>query len=590
MEAATLIDVPAAVEPPGRTAAARLPPAARPDGLTGHRLLSLLGAAALFGPAFDTWSTIVGDPSIGAVSIALTAGLLVMVCLIAMARDEERLSRLDVWLLVLGGLVLLAWMAAKLHAQSGYSTDEASFEQGAANLLLHGHDPYGRNLTSSLYEFGTPARFWTYTMNGGAGNAYGYPSLPVLLVAPFVALTGNGQAVPMAGIVALLASVATVFFALPRPWRPAALIACAGFPALAAFALSGLTAVLMLPAMLAVAFRWTSVGIEGRLGRGGRWRAIALGAALATNQLAWFIAPFVVCGLFILRSPQLGRRAAAGLLARYVGIAVGVFVSLNAPFLLADPGSWLNAIVSVATQHALPYGQGLVGLSVFLGMGGGRIDAFAWTGTLTYLALLAVYLRHPRTLARCCFVLPVLALFVSGRSLSEYWMALLPVWVVSFAAPGPGAAWAPIGALGHSRGFALRRLRDGLLFAPAAGCLLLALATPQPLTLGIVSARSNPITDSVSRLTVAARNTSGDTLLPHFAVNSSGQATPFWRVLSGPRTIRPHAVATYVLEPPQATAAPGNGVTFLLQAVTDSPRTISSSGRFAQPGPVQGSW
>ncbi len=85
---------------------------------------------------------------------------------LATASSGEELARLDRWLLGLGLLVLAAWTASRLNASPGYATDEASFEQGAASLLLHGHDPYGANLTSALAAFSTPSKYLTYTMIG----------------------------------------------------------------------------------------------------------------------------------------------------------------------------------------------------------------------------------------------------------------------------------------------------------------------------------------------------------------------------------------------------------------------------------------
>ena len=64
-------------------------------------------------------------------------------------------------------VALPPWAAQKLNGAAGYGTDEASFEQGAANLLVHGHDPYGANLLPTLAQFSTPTKYMTYTMTGG---------------------------------------------------------------------------------------------------------------------------------------------------------------------------------------------------------------------------------------------------------------------------------------------------------------------------------------------------------------------------------------------------------------------------------------
>ncbi len=168
-------------------------------------------------------------------------------------------------------------------------------------------------------------------------------------------------------------------------------------------------------------------------------QAVAFGLALACNQLAWFIAPFLLTGIFLIRRCELGRRRRRQGDARYLGIAVGTFAALNAPFFVWGPGAWLHGVTAPLTQHAIPYGQGLVGLTLFLRLGGGR-----WMRTTTpprslYLALLVLYVIRFRHMGRACFILPLLALFVSGRSLAEYWMTTVAVVLVGVVSADPRA-------------------------------------------------------------------------------------------------------------------------------------------------------
>ncbi len=94
------------------------------------------------------------------------------------------------WLLVLGLLVLAATTAGRLAGSSGYGTDEAAFEQSAASLLLHGHDPVRGQPLVGAGRVQHPRQVLTYTMGGGTVSSFGYPALPLLVVAPFVQLTG----------------------------------------------------------------------------------------------------------------------------------------------------------------------------------------------------------------------------------------------------------------------------------------------------------------------------------------------------------------------------------------------------------------
>ena len=560
----------------------RAPSATRdPAGwLTIHRMVSLVAVLGLLWPELKTWNDIITAPLPGVMTIALTGATIVLASVVAAAPTEETIERLDRWVLGLGVLVLVAWAGWGLRNSSGYSTDEAAFVHGAASLLLHGQDPYGANLTPSLARFGVPEIYWTYTMSGGVVSTLGYPALPVLVAVPFVALLGSGQAVVFAEIVVLLIAVGTTFLALPRPWRPLAVLVCVGFPALEGFATAGMNVVLMLPALIVVARRWTRVGESGSLVRQDRLAAVALGLALSTNQLAWFAAPFVLIGILLLRRGDLGRRRACAITVRYGGLAALTFLALNAPFIVWGPSAWARGVAAPLDQHAIPYGQGLIGLTAALGVGGGAIDVYTYAAFALYLGLLVLFAASFRTLARCCFALPVIALYASGRSLSEYWLVLAVPIVVGALAADRGALKTAAELTWPAR-LRLRvpaRIVSPALFAPTVALLAVALLVPAPLSIDVLRVGVNQPDTAVLRLWVAVRNRSSTALRPHFAINSTGQASPFWRILEGPSVLAGGAEARYVLG--VTDVDPAHAGPFRVQAVTGSPRTISSSSVF----------
>ncbi len=573
------------------------PPAADEPGATSaHRVISLVAAVGLFYPILKSGGEIIAVPSMGLAAILLTALDLGLICAIAAARDEATLERLDRWLLAVGLLTLAAWAGANLAHMAGYSTDEAAFVQSATSLFIHGHDPYGANLLPSLSQYAVPESFWTYTMSGGVVSTFGYPAVPLLVTAPFVALTHDGQAVPIADTVALLVATGLMFAALPRRWRSMAVLVCVGVPVLPGLAIAGDTVIIMVAALTAVAWSWRATGRGGRLGRGGVGRACALGLALATNQLAWFIASFVLVGIYLTRRQELGGRPALGVVARYGAIAATTFLLVDAPFVLWDPEAWLSGILAPLSQHALPYGQGLVGLSVFLRIGGGALSAYSAAAACLFLALLALYALDFRRLARCAFIFPSIALFASGRSLWIYWAALIAVVVVSVATDAPDPVVAEPGARLPAHGRSPARwvrhpVGRAALFVPALTWLALALATPAPLSITVISARSQPVENAVQSLHLLVRNDSARALRPRFATNTTaGQASTFWIVRRGPAVLPAGASATYDLAAPDLSAMPANGSPFLVEAVTASPETISSSSAFTQRGQVPQSW
>lgn len=558
--------------------------------LAGRQAISVVAVLGLFAPAFNAWNDIVAVPVSGVAVVGLFAGGLWLVIAMASARTELELERLERWLLVLALLVLVAWTATMLQGQSAYGTDEAALEQGGANLLLHGHDPYGANLLSSLAGYSTLGRYVTHTMTGGIVTTYGYPAVPLLLLAPFVLLSDGGQAVPIADVFILMVATVVIFRQLPTGWRSLAVVLCVGFPTLSGFALAGVNAIMAMTLLLLAAYRWTSTGRGGRLGRSGQLQAVGLGLALGTNQLAWFVAPFLLSGIYLVRAGELGRPGAFRVTGRYLALAGATFLAANLPFILWGPSAWLHGVTAPITQHAIPYGQGLIDLTLFMRVGGGALDAFNYAAGLLYAALLVLYVVQFQRLGRGAFVLPLLALFVSGRSLAEYWLTLIAVIAVgSLTAEHRAITAAPPAFRLDRFSPSVRRGATVALFLPAVVCLAVALGTPQPLSMRILSARSDPRLHTVARLRLLVENQSADALRPYFATNQTGQAI-FWNVRSGPAVLGGHASAVYELTAPDAASMPANGTKFLVEAYTGAPRTISSTTPFVQGGQNPGYW
>ena len=546
-----------------------------------HRSITVLAAVSLSGVSFATWVAIVPVPAIGLISVfGFAAGLVLTV--MAITVSPERLSRVDGCLVVLSLILLAGWAASNIYTQPGYGTDEAAFEQYAAHLMVHGHDPYGANLAPALSLYRVPIQYATYLMNGGLVHTLGYPALPVLIVAAFVPLTGGVQSVILVNVVVLALTVLVTWQLLPRPWKAMSVLVPIGLPILFGYALSGVNAIIMCLFMVVVAWRWTDTGRSGRLGRSGILRAVCLGLAIATTQLAWFIFPFILIGLWRIRRADLGRQGARHVLGRYAAIALGTFLLVNAPFIIWGPSAWLSGVTSTLTQHAIPYGQGLVDAALFFGIGGGDLSFYTIAGVAFYFAMVALYWLRFDRLGRAAFVLPVIALFFSTRPLAEYWMVLVVVWVVSALTTNASdfAAPAKRGGTLASRSPIFRMVLAVSLFIPAGIATVAALATPAPLAINVVSVRTNGELEGVWKITAAVRNRSGSTLEPHFATNFIGQASTYFFQTAGPARLQPGQSAIYTMTAPNRGSMPGITAPFILTATTSSPMTISSSRRF----------
>jgi uncharacterized membrane protein len=161
-----------------------------------------------------------------------------------------------------------------------------------------------------------------------------------------------------------------------------------------------------------LAFAWLS--------RERRWApALLLGAACAVKQTAWLAAPFYL--IWVWRSRGRGEAA------RQAGIALAAFLAINAPWIVASPGSWLHSIALPVSLPLLPDGSGIIGLS----LGGGLPLLPPWVYSGLELAALACGLVWYGTkgyarLPYAALVLPLLPLVLAWRS-SERYFVLLPV-------------------------------------------------------------------------------------------------------------------------------------------------------------------
>ena len=308
-------------------------------------------------------------------------------------------------------------------------------------------------------------------------------------------------------------------------------------------------------------------------------RAVCLGAACATQQLAWFFAPFLLIGLYAVRRGELGARPAAAVLARFAGVAALTWAGINAYFAAQGFSAWLHGLLLPLTQKAILHGQGLMGISYYFTDGSSRLDYYSYASELLLVGLLAATLLFARRLGTALTVLPWLSFYLATRSQDGYFLMMTPLWLAA-------AATVPSSALAHAWQPRIPRLTGRpakaavatALVTPALLCAYVAAAGPPPLRMALtthVTGRSHP---SVTSVTVRAANTTGTALTPHFASRLGQGASDWWTIASGPATLAPHSTAVYVVRPPGGhRGLPGGQRRMYLIAVTGTPMTISTA-------------
>jgi len=511
-----------------------------------------------------------------ALSLCYLAMLIAAILALCLAGNRA-LSRLDIG--VLGTAIAIKAIGAwpNLVGDKPIIVDEGMLMDEATRTLAAGHNPY-----LSSWDHIEP-NLPTQLMDGRTVFDFGYPPFGVEMGAVVQRILPSVPGIVWLSWLALFATAIMIFRAAPAPLRPLATLGVLGLGTLTTYANNAYPSLIALPFLCLAAWRWTSIGSGGRLGRSGVIRAIALALACSTHQLGWFLALFLAVGLLVLRMGELPLRATVALLARYGAIALGVFFLVNAPFIVAAPKAWLTGIFEPLLQHAVPHGQGIMGLTQYVIGGSGALDFYGRASMLLLAAMLIAYAVHLRTLGPAAVVLPWLVFMVSTRSQDGYWVLTMPLWIVAlctttradfegayqFRLPQRLAALVPA-----SRARTVGILATAALFLPVVACVAVAAATPQPLDMRVTTAIAP--SQSVRTLTVEVTNRSSGTVEPHFAVTTDVTISEYWKVQSGPVSLPPNGSAVYTLVPREkAWKAPAESPA-ILRAVSDRPQTLSS--------------
>ncbi|MGW1588578.1 hypothetical protein [Streptomyces sp. NPDC002386] len=539
-----------------------------------HRVLTLLADVSLFIGTRSLWSQaatrdlfLVAVVSLCYVSI-LTGGVLALT-----VRRTRSLARVD--LMVLLTAVTLTACAWWLNHAGG---DEAVLTAQAARELVAGHPVYGQPWP---WLFHGPNVALTPTIDGGYDFTYGYPPLAPLLAAPLLWVGGGGAPATAAATIALVAGAVLLWRLLPVPWRSAATMACLGFGFLPGYARSGYPAIPAMVLLIPVVVGWPRIGRGGRLGTPGIARAVCLGAACATQQLPWFVAPFLLAGIHAVRRGELGGRAATAVCARILGIAATTWLLVNTYFIAHEPGPWLDGVALPLTQGAVLHGQGLVDVSLYFTHGSDHLDWYGHASALLAAALLALYVLFVRRLGPAATVLPWCAFYVATRSQDGYYLMMTPLWLaaaVSVPLSDFANAWQPRPR--WLRGPRRRPALAGaaaLLVLPALMSAVLAATGRPPLRMDVTAAR-RATAHSLSGLSLRVTNSGDTALTPHYMLTTSHGMSRYWSLTRGPATIAAHSTASVELRAPSGrfTLPAAAGSKLRLRAFTGDPQTLST--------------
>ncbi len=444
-----------------------------------------------------------------------------------------------------------------------YGTDEIAFDQYAAQLALHGADPYLRSMGPALGLFHVPDIYRTYLMTGGQVTRLSYPAGSFLAYLPFLAMGMHMQAAILVDGLAWVVGMALVWRLVPQTIGWVAPLLMLGVVYMG-YAAGGVTDTLYVPLLVLAMWRWDRFADPAELSLA-RWIGpLALGIACAVKQTPWFLVPFLLIAIY-----QEARTRGADprrVVARYALFVAAPFVAINADYLAHAPEAWIHSVILPLTAQTEPAGEGLVAFTIFQ-HAGGQLIFYTVAGVAALVACIFAFVGWYKLLKRSWLFLLTIVFFWPTRSLGEYLIMLLPAALVGAISVRPGgwAGWRPA------------RYAVAVGVTAMAVMAVLALTLPPYLSLRVLSEHSTGALQTVDKLTLKVTNNSGRTTSPRYAVTPTGQISSFWEKIGGPSRIGPHSSAVVTLVAPDFQSMPPIVGGFIVDALTANPTQLATT-------------
>ncbi len=511
----------------------------------------------------------IGNMIVDRLSLALSFSNYFMAALLlfmAVIQPIPRWARLliPLTLILMWGSLLYASEVNREQVGDVLTTDVHLFTDYAADLVRQGQNPYTYDMLDSFRVYRASQTYSTPLIDGDVTGGVSYPSLGFLLYVPFQAL---GLTTTLVFPLMILAMFLLLYAMAPPALRPLAVVPFLVNPEYTFYSLGGVNDIgwaLLLCLMILV---WKRFG----------WRAILFGLACAYKQQPWFLAPFLLVRIWYEAEGQPVRTRLERIL-QFGLIASGVFLIVNAPYMVANFNAWLGGVLRPLVDNMIVLGQGYSSLTLF-----GLVFFPHWFFSLFSYGLLIIllflyarwYPRWPEVL----WFIPAIVLWFGHRSLSSYWLyylfPLLAAMLMRYREHLPIPAPEPQPA---SRLWLVPMLISGVAVVGAIG---FSTAT-NPIQMTLVQPVLYGGTDT--RVTVQVANHSSQTLRPRFSIESWTEQPFFWNVINGPPTLAPGQQATFTLAtdyPPQifnlsagAEVIVNDASSYDLRAATFLPSTV----------------
>ncbi|MEM0155038.1 MAG: hypothetical protein QW597_00310 [Thermoplasmataceae archaeon] len=307
--------------------------------------------------------------------------------------------------LIAFSFALVAVIAAYVQFFPGATTDEMIIDSYAANLTLHGIDPYvNANMANVFVGININGFLSTPLLSGGLVTFFEYPGLAALIYIPAIIL-----GVPAFSVTVFfdIASLFLVFlYYKKKKFAPSTLVLALVMGLVAEYGIfssAGVTDIIWVFFLgLSYAFRkkpWIS--------------GLFYGLSVAFKQIPAIIFPFF---LYFIYKENVSRERSV---FSFTGFTAISFFSVNALYIAQNPMDWLSNVVSIISQKIIGIGIGPSILS-FTGVIPLPPEFFSVCLIALTITLFFIYIIHYDRFKYGFFAFPVIILLLDYRSLINY--------------------------------------------------------------------------------------------------------------------------------------------------------------------------
>lgn len=333
--------------------------------------------------------------------------------------------------LIAFAFALVTVIAAYVQFFPGATTDEMIIDSYAANLTIHGIDPYiNANMANVFSGINVNSFLSTPLLSGQLVTYFEYPGLAALIYIPAIVL-----GIPAFSITVFfdITSLFLVFlYYRKKKFVPSTVVLALVMGLVAEYGIfssSGVTDIIWVFFLgLSYAFRkkpWVA--------------GVFYGLSVAFKQIPAIIFPFFI--YFIYKENSSRERSAIS----FIGFTALSFLSVNALYIMQSPVDWLSNVVSIVSQRIIGIGVGPSILS-FTGVVHLPPEFFSVCLIALTITLFFIYIIHYDSFKYGFFAFPVIILLLDYRSLINYliyWPLLVLLILPDFLSREPSQSVKP---------------------------------------------------------------------------------------------------------------------------------------------------